>query len=111
MSNFAPLPDPPYYAVIFTTKRTDVDAGYADMAESMDQLAASMPGYIGIESARNQGGASITVSYWENEEAMLNWRQNAKHELAQKLGKERWYEHYILRVAKVERQYEGPEGR
>ena len=111
MNGFAPLPDPPYFAVIFTSLRTDVDEGYAAMADKMDRLASEQPGYIGIESARNQGGSSITVSYWADEDALQNWKQIAAHLLAQKLGKERWYQHYCLRIAKVERAYNGPEGR
>jgi len=111
MDGFAPLPEPPYYAVIFTSLRTDVDEGYAEMAYRMDRLASEQTGYIGIECARNQGGHSITVSYWESEKALQNWKQIAAHLLAQKLGRERWYEHYCLRVARVERAYSGPGGR
>ena len=111
MSGFAPLPDPPYYAVIFTSLRTEVDAGYAAMSEKMDALAAQQPGYVGIESSRIQGGLSITVSYWEDEASLKAWKRVAEHQLAQMLGKERWYRHYTLRVARVERHYDGPEGR
>jgi heme-degrading monooxygenase HmoA len=111
MTEIAALPEPPYYAVIFTTLRTDVEAGYGAMADKMDALAREQPGYIGIESAREQGGLGITVSYWESETALIAWKQVAEHSLAQKLGRERWYKHYALRVAKVERQYSGPEGR
>lgn len=111
MSRFAPLPDPPYYAVIFTAQRTDGDHGYGAMADKMGQLAATQPGYIGVESTRDAAGLGITVSYWQDEAAVLNWKAVAEHALAQKLGKERWYSHYTLRVAKVERAYDGPEGR
>ena len=111
IDGFAPLSDPPYYAVIFTSLRTGVDEGYAEMADKMDRLASEQPGYVGIESVRNQGGLSITVSYWADEDALQNWKKIAAHLLAQKLGKERWYDHYRLRVAKVERAYSGPEGR
>ena len=69
------------------------------------KFAKTLPGYIGIESTRDADGFAITVSYWENEEAIKGWREHAKHAIAQKIGKERWYEDYILRVAKVERQY------
>ncbi|MDG2339827.1 MAG: antibiotic biosynthesis monooxygenase [Paracoccaceae bacterium] len=111
MSAFAPMPDPPYYAVIFSTKVTNNLDGYPEMAEKMEALAQGQPGYIGIESARETAGIGITVSYWQSEEAVLNWKAVAGHMLAQKVGKERWYDHYVLRVAKVERQYDGPEGR
>ena len=111
MSRFAPLPEPPYWAVIFTAQRTDGDHGYGAMADKMVELAASQPGYIGIETTRDAAGLGITVSYWADEAALKNWKQVNEHLLAQKLGKERWYSHYTLRVAKVERAYDGPAGR
>jgi heme-degrading monooxygenase HmoA len=111
MSRFAPLPDPPYYAVIFTAQRSDGDQGYGAMADKMVSLAAQQQGYIGIESTRDAEGLGITISYWQTEADLLAWKQISEHLLAQKLGKTRWYQHYTLRVAKVERAYEGPEGR
>ena len=111
MPDFAPLPKPPYYAVIFTTQRTSGDQGYGALADRMLDLAAQQPGYIGIESARAATGLGITVSYWADEAAVKAWKQAAEHLLAQKLGKERWYRQYSLRIAKVERQYAGPAGR
>lgn len=111
MSRFAPLPDPPYYAVIFTAQRTSGDAGYGAMAARMVELAAKQSGYIGMESTRDEAGLGITVSYWRDEASILAWKAQADHEGAQRLGQKRWYEHYTLRVAKVERAYSGPEGR
>lgn len=111
MSKFSRLPEPPYYAVIFTNQGSSDMNGYAEMAEMMDQLASTHEGYIGRESARDTEGFAVTVSYWRDEAAIKNWRENIKHAGAQKTGKARWYESYTLRVAKVERQYEGPEGR
>ncbi|WP_212523233.1 antibiotic biosynthesis monooxygenase [Actibacterium sp. MT2.3-13A] len=111
MSRFAPLPEPPYYAVIFTAQRSAGDHGYAAMADEMSALAAARPGYLGMESTRDETGLGITVSYWADEAALIAWKQQARHLLAQKLGHERWYEHYTLRVARVERAYDGPEGR
>lgn len=111
MSKFAPLPDPPYYAVIFANQASDDTEGYAEMADIIADLATDQPGYLGIETTRGPDGFGITVSYWADEKALLNWKAQAKHALAQKLGKERWYDRYTLRVAKVERHYDGPEGR
>jgi heme-degrading monooxygenase HmoA len=112
MSKFAPLPDPPYWAVIFSNQLSDEDAGgYGRMADKMAELATTMPGYIGRESARDAEGFAVTVSYWADEDAMRNWKTNAEHAAAQEIGKKRWYAEYKLRVAKIERQYEGPEGR
>ncbi len=99
-------PNVSYYAVIFTAQRTPGDNGYAEMAARMDELAKTMPGYLGIESARDENGFGITVSYWESEEAIANWKKNAEHLQAQRQGRAEWYEHYSVRVAKVERAYD-----
>ncbi len=105
MSAFAQTPPPPYYAVIFSSQRTEVDQGYGDMAERMVELAHDQPGFLGVESARGAGGFGITVSYWESTQAIANWKANAEHRIAQETGKTTWYADYQLRVAKVERAY------
>jgi heme-degrading monooxygenase HmoA len=97
--------------VIFTSQRTEGDDGYGAMASQMHALALAQPGCLGAESTRDAEGLGITVAYFTDEAAVANWRSHAKHQLAQKLGKERWYKHYALRDAKVERAYTGPEGR
>ncbi|MCC4284106.1 antibiotic biosynthesis monooxygenase [Marinobacter salarius] len=103
MSDIADTPKPPYYAVIFSSHRTDGDNGYGEMAERMAELAAQQPGYLGLESAREDLG--ITVSYWESLEAIRNWKQNAEHQEAQRLGHQQWYSSFRVRIAKVEREY------
>lgn len=108
---FAATPEPPYYAVIFTSQRTPGDQGYDAMASAMMELALRQPGCLGAESARGPSGLGITVSYFADEASIAAWKQEARHLAAQRLGKERWYSHYELRVAKVERAYSGPEGR
>jgi heme-degrading monooxygenase HmoA len=108
--SFAAPPPPPYYAVIFSSRRTAGDRGYAAMAERMNALAARQPGYLGFESARGEDGFGITVSYWASPEAIRAWKDHAEHLLAQEAGVREWYQHYELRVARVERAYEGPTG-
>ena len=108
---FASTPEPPYYAVIFTSQRTEADDGYEAMAQAMYELALEQPGCLGAESTRGEDGLGITVSYFIDEASIRAWKENARHLVAQQLGKERWYSHYKLRVAKVERAYSGPEGR
>ena len=103
MSGIANTPDPPYYAVIFTSHRTEGDHGYAAMAQKMEELAATMPGFLGIESARD--GLGITVSYWDSLAAISHWRQQAEHRVAQQRGYEVWYESFKLRICLVERDY------
>ena len=99
----AKTPEPPYYAVIFTSLRTEGDNGYGDMADEMVALAAKQPGYLGIESARD--GLGITVSYWESLEAIKNWKANERHLVAQAKGHKEWYAAFKTRVCKVERDY------
>ncbi len=99
----AKTPPPPYYAVIFTSERTDVAEGYEATAGRMVELAQQQPGYLGHESARE--GVGITVSYWENLESIRQWKQNTEHLLAQKKGREQWYANYKTRISKVERDY------
>lgn len=100
----AATPKAPYYAVIFTSLRTDGDNGYGDMAEAMVKLAAEQPGFLGIESAREELG--ITVSYWASRDDIANWKRNAEHLVAQRRGRADWYEHYKVRICRVERDYE-----
>jgi heme-degrading monooxygenase HmoA len=104
-SSFAKLPAPPYYAVIFSSRRTDGDNGYAQTSDCMVELAADQPGFLGVESARGPDGFGITVSYWDSVEAISRWRAHAEHRLAQESGKAVWYEHYEIRIARVERAY------
>jgi heme-degrading monooxygenase HmoA len=106
MPDPAATPQPPYYAVIFTSVRTPADpAGYEAMAERMIELARQQPGFLGVESARGEGGLGITVSYWTSEAAIRQWREHAEHVIAQSLGRREWYASYELRVARVERAY------
>jgi heme-degrading monooxygenase HmoA len=74
------------------------------MADSMETLAKQQPGFLGIESARNDIG--ITVSYWQSLESIKKWKENLDHLTAQKKGREQWYSYYKVRVCKVERDYE-----
>jgi len=110
MSELANTPEPPYVAVIFSSLRTPADDGYAETAARMDELAADQPGYLGIEAVRATGDGTettlgITVSYWRTEEDARNWKRVAEHRAAQREGRERWYDAYTLRIARVERTY------
>lgn len=105
----APADQESCYAVIFSSQRTTSDAdGYGDMAETMVRLASEQAGFLGIESARSADGFGITVSYWNSWEAIAIWRAHAEHVVAQRLGRERWYASYDLRIAKVERHIRFP---
>lgn len=94
----------PYYAVIFTSTQTEEQDGYLEMAEQMDDLAKQQTGYIGIESAKEEIG--ITVSYWKSLEAIANWKANTDHLFAQQKGIQDWYSWYKVRICLVEREYD-----
>lgn len=102
----AKTPEAPYWAVIFTaTFSGQEEAEYGETADRMVELAQQSPGFLGYESAQGEGGLEITVSYWDSEEAIRNWKRNAEHLAAQKRGREAFYTAYTIRVAKVERAY------
>ena len=104
-SRFAALPEPPYYAAIFSAQRTEGDAGYAEMAQRMVDLVAGQPGFLGVESTRDAAGFGITVAYFRTLDDIAAWKANAEHREAQRMGHRAWYEHFELRIAKVERAY------
>ncbi|MGD0730596.1 MAG: antibiotic biosynthesis monooxygenase [Terracidiphilus sp.] len=99
----AQTPAPPYYAVIFTSIQTANHAGYESMADAMVALAATQPGFLGIESAR--GSLGITVSYWDSLDSIAAWKQNSAHLVAQQRGREVWYQEFKTRICRVERDY------
>ncbi|MBU8919221.1 antibiotic biosynthesis monooxygenase [Bacillus sp. FJAT-29953] len=102
MSGIAKTPEPPYYAVIFASQRTEGDGGYGKMADKMVELASQQKGFLGVESARD-GVLGITVSYWDSLESIKDWKENSAHRMAQEKGKTEWYKNFSLRVCKVER--------
>ncbi|WP_426112814.1 antibiotic biosynthesis monooxygenase family protein [Massilia sp. PWRC2] len=124
--SIAATPVPPYYAVIFTSlrhlqtgaadssdavadagtraaTRSGSDDGYGAMAALMLDSAARQPGFLGVESAREEIG--ITVSYWDSLQAISNWKRDSEHQLAQQLGRSSWYSAYRVRICRVERDY------
>lgn len=96
--------NPPYYAVIFTSKQSDSVEGYSEMAILMETLASKQKGFLGIESARSDIG--ITVSYWKDLDSIKNWKQHTDHLIAQKKGRQDWYSWYKVRICLVEREYD-----
>ena len=106
VSGFASLPKPPYYTVIFSSRRNvHDDGGYSAAAQRMFELAAQQPGFLGVESARDDAGFGITVSYWRDQAAILAWRDQTDHAATRAHGRGHWYDHYEVRIARVERAY------
>lgn len=106
MTTPTPLPPTGAFAAIFISMRTGSDpAEYDHWAARMDQLAAKQPGYLGMESIRDQTGRGVTISYWESEEAIANWKADAEHKQVQRLGHKRFYEDFKVIITRVERAY------
>jgi heme-degrading monooxygenase HmoA len=104
-SPFAAMIEPPYYIVAFSSLRAEGDHGYGTMAQKMEELALAQGGCLGVESARDADGFGITNSFWRDEDSIRAWKGVVAHLAAQKLGRERWYEQYQVRIARVERAY------
>ena len=100
-------PEPPYVAIIFSNhKSAEADKAYAETAARMVELAAKQDGFLGFESATGEDGFTISNSYWRDQEAALAWKRNAEHLGAQKMGREKWYQAFSVRIATVTRDYE-----
>lgn len=94
----------PYYAVIFTSLLSEKVKGYTEMSNKMEKLAKQQDGFLGMNSARNDIG--ITISYWDSLEAIKNWKLQSDHLIAQDKGKSDWYSWYNVKICKVEREYD-----
>lgn len=93
----------PYYAVVFTTIRTDIEEGYLATNNKLEKMAEGIDGFLGIESARDKAdGLGITISYWKNIDAIAKWREHTHHRIAKEKGIKDWYKSYSIRIAKVE---------
>jgi len=101
-----PTPAPPYYAVIFSSVRTDIHAGYDEWNARLFELVKNYDGYLGHESYRDENKQGVTISYWRDLESLSKWRNEKLHVSAQELGRKQWYSHYRIRICKVEREYE-----
>ncbi|WP_303761712.1 antibiotic biosynthesis monooxygenase [Alcanivorax jadensis] len=95
------------YAVIFTATVGDQDSRYRKMAGQLRDLAMTDFGCTEFISV-TEGEQEIALSYWPDEDAIKDWKQQAEHRVAQQLGKEGWYKHYKVEVVKILRAYDGP---
>ncbi|MFF2011714.1 antibiotic biosynthesis monooxygenase family protein [Streptomyces sp. NPDC058195] len=100
-----PAHEPPYYAAVFTTVRTQEQDGYRETNARMEELVKDIPGYLGMDHAQTPGGLGITVGYFRDADALAEWRSHTEHRMAQRRGRDEWYRNYTLHVAKVERSH------
>lgn len=101
--NLTKTPKPPYYAVIFTSLKSENTEGYDEMNDNLEDLVKGEKGYLGHDSVTN--GIGITVSYWDSLESIANWKKKKEHRFAQIYGMRSWYKHYCVRICKIERDY------
>lgn len=98
------LPLSGYYAVIFSSEKSDNLQGYLEMDEKTMEIAVKQPGFLGYESVNNNN-KGIFISYWQSKEAIENWRINATHLMAKSQAK-KWYKRYLSQICFVENSYE-----
>lgn len=94
----------PYYCVIFTSLLSETDEEYAHYNQFLEDEAKKYPGFLGMDSART--GLGISVSYWKDTETIQAWKKHTDHIYAQQKGINKWYERYIVRIVRIEREYE-----
>ena len=95
----------PYYAVIFSSLKSDNLQGYSQAAQRMEVLSAAQPGYLGMVHAVTDDGVSVTTSYWQDLASISAWKAQSEHQEAQSMGKKQWYDEYTIEIARVERAY------
>ncbi len=93
-------PQPPFYAVIFISRKSENLQGYEEMDNRMMELAAQQPGYLGYSSVSKPDGG-IFISYWKDEASIANWRNNMQHGEAKAQAKT-WYAYYHSMITRVE---------
>lgn len=92
--------------VLFRSRLVDDPAGYGEMAQEMVNLARTMPGFVDVKAFTAEDGERLTVVWWEDEETLRGWRENVRHRVAQRVGREKWYQYYKLEVAELVRHKE-----
>jgi heme-degrading monooxygenase HmoA len=92
--------------VLFRSMLTaEASDDYAAMAEEMLARARTMPGFIDFKSFRADDGERLAVIHWESQETLRAWSDDLRHAVAQRLGREKWYEYFRVEVAEVARSY------
>lgn len=101
------LPDWPVHVVIFRSKRrVDNEDLYAEWSQRMEERVRGIEGYIDhVEFRDPETREGVTLAYFDSEEAIARWREDAEHRQSQELGRTHFHEGYTLEVAEVQRRY------
>lgn len=92
------------YVVIFRARVRQLDPEYASMAAQLRGRALEQFGCLAFHAV-TEGEAEIALSYWPDLDSIRNWKADAEHLVAQRLGRQRWYEAYEVQIAQVLREY------
>lgn len=92
------------YVVIFRALTAQLDEQYLDAAKRMRELAIERYGCRAFHSVC-EGEQEVSLSYWDDEQAIRAWKADAEHQLTQQYGRERWYQAYCVEIAKMDRDY------
>ncbi|MEI8325770.1 MAG: antibiotic biosynthesis monooxygenase [Betaproteobacteria bacterium] len=94
----------PRFVVIFRARTRAMDDEYVRVAARMRELALSQFGCLEFQAV-TEGRDEVALSYWSDEQGIRDWKLHAEHVLAQQLGRERWYQSYVVQVAQITREY------
>lgn len=80
---------------------------YLDIASDLKPLLEDVEGFISVErfSSLSETGKVLSLSFWQDEKAVTQWRKHVPHRKAQAEGRAAIFENYRIRVAEVVRDY------
>ena len=97
------------YAVIFEVHpKTKLAAQeYFDLAAELRTELEEIDGFISVErfSSLSDEEKFLSISFWRDEKALKQWREQHQHQKAQKKGRGEIFKDYRIIVAKVIRDY------
>ena len=104
-----------HLVIVFRTRLRPEVAGDPDLArelellgESMYEIATGMPGFISYKDFAAADSEYVSIVEFDNAENLAAWRRHPEHLVAQRQGKEKFFEWYQIQVCRVERQYASP---
>ena len=97
----------PQVVCIFRSVRSDHSAReYEQWSKRMDELVATMPGYVSHTSFRDgTSERGVTISYFQSMKDLVAWKNVSEHREAQDLGRSLFYTEYEIEVAEIVRHY------
>ena len=97
------------YAVIFEVEIKDgCQDEYLRLGAKMRERVSQFDGFISAErfSSVVTEGKICSLSFWESEAGILQWKKDLQHTTCQHEGMGALFKDYRIRIAKVERDYQ-----